>query len=151
MPNAEPAARRDAIARFYATRHRAVYGAVRGNVGGVDEDTIQEACAIAWLALVRRDDVALDGRGFAWLVIIATRETWRAYRAGIESTDPSADAAAEIELLRDPFAHDHDPLERALDAELHAARRERFAALKPANNASCCSRPPATSTPRSPP
>jgi DNA-directed RNA polymerase specialized sigma24 family protein len=104
---------------------------VRGNVGGVDADTIHEACAIAWLALVRRDDVELDGRGFSWLVITATRETWRAYRAGIESTDPSADAAAEIELLRDPFANDHDPLERALDAELHAARRERFAALKP--------------------
>jgi len=125
--------RREALAHFYARRHRSLYRAVRRNTGGVDDDVIHEACATAWLALVRRTDVSLDGHGYTWLLVTATYEARRAYRAcrDIQLVDPTAGIAAQIDELRDPFAHDHDPLERALDAELHTTRRERFATLKP--------------------
>ena len=128
------AGRREALADFYARRHRGLYWAVRRGTGGVDDDLIHEACATAWLALVRRADVPLDGRGYAWLLVTATHvhslvglavgrhplrgEARRAYREH-QVSDPAPDAVAEIDELRDRFANDHDPLERALDAELH--------------------------------
>jgi len=128
-----PASRRDAIARFYTRCHRALFWTVRHSTGGVDDDLIHEACASAWLALIRHTDIALDGRGYTWLLVTATHEARRAYAAArdSETTDPASDAVVDIDELHDSFAHDHDPLERALDAELHAARRERFAELKP--------------------
>ena len=125
--------RRESLADFYARCHPGLFWAVRRGTGGIDDDLIHEACATAWLALVRRADVSLDACGYAWLVVTATREARRAYRATreIQLVGPDPDAVAEIDELRDRFANDHDPLERALDAELHATRRERFAALKP--------------------
>jgi DNA-directed RNA polymerase specialized sigma24 family protein len=125
--------RRDAIARFYARCHRGLSWAVRRSTGGVDDDLIREACAMAWLALMRRSDISFDGRGYTRLVVTATHEARRVYAAGrdIETTDPDSDAVAAIDELHDPFAHDHDPLERALDAELHADRRRRMAELRP--------------------
>jgi DNA-directed RNA polymerase specialized sigma24 family protein len=133
MPRTGGASRREALADFYRRRHRGLYWAVRRGTGGIDDDLIHEACATAWLALVRRADVPLDGRAYAWLLVTATHEARRAYRATreIQLVDPDPDAVAEIDELRDRFANDHDPLERALDAELHATRRERFATLKP--------------------
>lgn len=125
--------RREALAHFYARCHRSLYRAVRRSTGGIDDDVIHEACAIAWLALVRRTDVSLDGGGYSWLLVTATHEARRAYRAtrDIQLVDPTAGVSAQIDELRDPFAHDHDPLECALDAELHTTRRKRFSTLKP--------------------
>jgi len=125
--------RREALAHFYARCHHGLYQAVRRNTGGVDDDIIHDACATAWLALVRRTDITLNGGGYTWLLVTATYEARRAYRAtrNIQFADPEAGPTAQFEELRDPFAHDHDPLERTLDAELHTARRERFATLKP--------------------
>jgi RNA polymerase sigma factor (sigma-70 family) len=39
---------------------------------------VEDACQTAWLRLCARDDVALDARAAVkWLVITATRESWR--------------------------------------------------------------------------
>ena len=97
---------------------------MRRNTAETDDDLIHEACAVAWLALVRRTDVTLDRRGYAWLVIIATYEARHICRQAraTQKVDPAPDWVAQIDELRDPCAYDHDPLEHALDAELHAER-----------------------------
>jgi hypothetical protein len=43
-----------------------------------------EACALTWLKLVRRADVALDTRGFSWPATIAVHEARQARAAGPE-------------------------------------------------------------------
>jgi hypothetical protein len=124
---------------------------MRRSTGGIDDDLIQEACAIAWLALIRRTDIELDGRGYSWLLVTATREARRAYRDARDlQTDPAPDAAADIDELE---ARSHTITTRSNAhwtpscTKLAASASARSSH---ANSATCCSRPPATSIPRSP-
>ena len=92
---------------------------------------VADACAYAWLALVRRSDVTLARRGFCWLALVA-QEAWllSAGRpecpAGTFLTDPD-----HAEELPAPAGLADDPVDRVIAIETHRELIERFAALKP--------------------
>jgi DNA-directed RNA polymerase specialized sigma24 family protein len=69
--------RSDSLAAFYATQNPRVEAVVRYRGRSADHAVIDDACAAAWLALVRRPDITLDHHGTAWLKLIATRAAWR--------------------------------------------------------------------------
>jgi hypothetical protein len=115
------------LAAFYAAQHQLLRLRVRRHVCGADDGVIEDACAYAWLQIVRRDDVALDRRGFGWLVRVAVHEAWRFQRPGEQRAYGGLDEAGPPE----PDGTAGDPLERALAAECHRERIARFATLKP--------------------
>jgi glutathione S-transferase len=69
--------RRDALAAFYAAHHRHLHLRLPGWVRGISDATVADACAFAWLQLVRRDDIRLDREGLGWLTIVAIHEALR--------------------------------------------------------------------------
>lgn len=64
------------LERFYAARASALRRTVAACVTTTDDSVIDDACAYAWLTLVRRADIDLDDRGGAWLTTVAIREGW---------------------------------------------------------------------------
>src|SRR5690242_17793569 len=99
---------------------------------GPGNAVVDDACAYAWVQLVRRMDVQLNRHGFAWLSTVALHEAWR--MAAADRERPVGlfwpDAESEHELA-DPAGVDGDPLQRALAAELHRVRVRSIAALEP--------------------
>ena len=70
--------RLDAIAAMYATHHEQLQRLVRRR-GSSDEQNVQDACAYAWMQLVRADHVNLGPprwRALAWLTTTAIRHAW---------------------------------------------------------------------------
>jgi hypothetical protein len=128
----EGADRGAALTAFYRAQHRRIERAVAASTAGITQPVLEDACAFAWLQLVRRADIALDARGTAWLARVATREAWRLAAIGPEQPAgaflPEADHERE---LPEPAGPAGDPLERALDAEHHHGRLARFGSLKP--------------------
>jgi DNA-directed RNA polymerase specialized sigma24 family protein len=127
-----PTGRATALAAFY-TRHRAdLEQGVAARARNVPEATIEDACAFAWLALVRREDVTLDTRGVGWLATVATHEAWR-----LAATDREIPAGAflsdpdEPGELREPAGPTEDPLEHTLARDQHRERVAAFATLRP--------------------
>jgi RNA polymerase sigma factor (sigma-70 family) len=102
----------DALYRAHAHRLRR---AVRSLVGGSD-DQVEDACAFAWLILLRaqpRRETA-----FAWLVTVAVREAWRLTaadraQAPVLASEPLL-SDSPLEAVAAPF----DPL-----ARMHARER----------------------------
>jgi RNA polymerase sigma factor (sigma-70 family) len=75
--SAMSACRRERIGSLYERHAEVVRRAVGGRVNA-PHAVIEDACHTAWLRLCARDDVALDARSVVkWLVITATRESWR--------------------------------------------------------------------------
>ncbi len=99
--------------------------------------TIEDACQLAWIALMRRHDIVLDRGGLAWLRVVATREAWRLASAARELPAGAFQSRPAGEALEDgvqpePAAESPSPEEQAIAAE---NRRERIAdlqVLKPA-------------------
>jgi RNA polymerase sigma factor (sigma-70 family) len=75
--SAMSAGRRERIASLYVRHAESVRRAVGGRVNA-PKAVVEDACHTAWLRLCAHDDVALDPRSAVrWLVITATRESWR--------------------------------------------------------------------------
>jgi DNA-directed RNA polymerase specialized sigma24 family protein len=128
--NARP--RSDALAAFYASHHHAVMGAVRSRVHALSDAIVEDACAFAWLSLVRRDDVSLGRHGLNWLITVAVRDAWARGRrqlaerpSGALSCEPAAGECGE------PPAAWGEPLERVIAIEAHDERLRRFRDAKP--------------------
>ena len=124
-------ARRDAIAHFYSERADWLQRLVARRATAPPQ-VIEDACQTAWMHLTRRPDIALDTGGFAWLLIVATREAWtqaapKDLPAGV-FIGVDRDQPAE---LPEPAGPASDPLELAIAHEEHAERLEAFATLKP--------------------
>jgi DNA-directed RNA polymerase specialized sigma24 family protein len=64
------------IAAFYAQHAMALQRTVARRAHAA-EQTIEDACQVAWATLLRHPDVTLDQRGLAWLATVAAREAWR--------------------------------------------------------------------------
>jgi hypothetical protein len=93
---------------------------------------IDDACAYAGLALVRRDDVALDRRGLRWLALVATQEAWRLASTAQETPAGAFLSAPEdTDELAEPAGLMDDPLDRVIALETHRERVARFAGLEP--------------------
>jgi DNA-directed RNA polymerase specialized sigma24 family protein len=124
-------ARRRALEAFYAAHHRRLTRAVFSRARGIGDDAIDDACAHAWLMLVRRADVTLDARGLHWLVTVAVYEAWRlggAREVPVGAFLPDPDNTHERAEPAGPWS---DPLERVLALELQCERVAAFATLKP--------------------
>jgi RNA polymerase sigma factor (sigma-70 family) len=120
-----------ALEAFYAAQHRRLTRAVFSRARRIDDDTIHDACAHAWLALVRRTDVTLDARGLKWLITVAVYQAWqlgatREVPAGAFLSDPD-----DTRETREPAGLSSDPLDRVLALELQRERVAAFATLKP--------------------
>jgi hypothetical protein len=124
--------RRDALARFYAARHRILVLAVGRRARGLEDALIADACAYAWLKLVGRPDINLNRGGFVWLLLVATREARRLDRGGRERpVGAFASEPVDADELAEPAGFAEDPLIRVFEQEAHRERVQRFAALKP--------------------
>jgi DNA-directed RNA polymerase specialized sigma24 family protein len=124
--------RRTAVATFYADNHGWLAWRVRRRVHGVDATIIADACATAWLTLVRRRDISLDGDGLAWLTTVAVHEAWRLGTTRHESAAGLMMAECDHEREAcEPAGTADDPLDRVIAAEQHRDRVARFATLKP--------------------
>ena len=126
-----PTDRRDALAAFYTRYHHRLYRAVRARVLGVDDSVIADACGYAWLQLVRRPDVGLDGRGLNWLKIAATQQAWRLADLSREQPAGSLIGDAELGELGEPHGDADDPLALVIAHQEHQRHIEHFAHLKP--------------------
>jgi DNA-directed RNA polymerase specialized sigma24 family protein len=123
--------RRRALGAFYAEHHRRLAGRVRSGARGVRAPIVADACAYAWLQLIRRPDIRLDRGGLTWLALVAIQEAWRLGAPGCERAVGLFLTEIDDEReLPDPAGAAADPLERTLDRELHQARAARFAGLK---------------------
>jgi RNA polymerase sigma factor (sigma-70 family) len=116
---------------FYAANHRRVTRAVFSRAQRIGDATIEDACAYAWLALVRRTDVTLDARGLNWLITVAVREAWQLgdppeMPVGAFLSDPE-----DTREVGEPSGLWSDPLDRVLALELQRERVAAFATLKP--------------------
>jgi DNA-directed RNA polymerase specialized sigma24 family protein len=122
--------RRQALARFFTARERDLERVVTSQARSVDRETILDACAFAWLKLVRRPDILLDQDGFYWLATVAIHEAWRVKRECRETPYGMFLVDREDDLeLSDPVGPASDPLELVLAAELQRDRIARFACL----------------------
>ncbi|HEV3000432.1 MAG TPA: RNA polymerase sigma factor [Solirubrobacteraceae bacterium] len=68
--------RSDDIAAYFAEHAPRLERLVRARVGA-SMATVEDACSYAWLQLLRRDDVCLDGKAAGWLYRVAVHEGWR--------------------------------------------------------------------------
>jgi DNA-directed RNA polymerase specialized sigma24 family protein len=124
--------RRSALTAFYTANQRRLSAAVHARARWADDAIVDDACAYAWLQLVRRTDVTLDRRGLSWLKLVATQEAWRQIRptndrpVGLFIAEPGH----EDEFFEPASLHG-DPLVRVLDQETQHERLARFAQLKP--------------------
>jgi DNA-directed RNA polymerase specialized sigma24 family protein len=124
--------RHKALAAFFRAHQRDLERVVSSRARSVGPEAILDACAFAWLKLVRRPDILLDRDGFAWLATVAIHEAWRAQRESREIPygTLSSDRYDDGELS-DQLGLASDPLDRVLATELHHERVARFAGLKP--------------------
>jgi len=102
--------------------HRIVAARVRA-----PEAVIDDACQSAWLRLCAHNDVALDApSAVRWLVVTATRETWRRTTGSREVPVGGWLAGGEEHELPEPAGHAPDPSQIAIDRD---ELRQRLAAL----------------------
>jgi DNA-directed RNA polymerase specialized sigma24 family protein len=119
-----------ALTAFYQAHHQRLDRHVRARARATDQ-VVEDACAYAWLHLVRRADVGLDRAGYQWLRTVAIHEAWRLAAPATEQ--PAGAMMPEIDHpneLREPTGPASDPLELVIAAELHHARRAAFKCLE---------------------
>ena len=115
------------LAAFYAEHHRRVLRGVSARAGGTDDEMIHDACAFAWLMLVRRDDVRFDRRGVAWLIVVGARRAWELARlARRERPVGGFLSVADPGELVEPAGLASEPVDRLIALEDHAERLRRF-------------------------
>jgi hypothetical protein len=143
-------ARGRALEAFYAAHHRRLTRAVFSRARQIDDDTIEDACAYGWLALVRRPHVTLDARGLRWLITVAVHEAWQLGAA----REVPVGAYLQTSTTRVRRASPPDSRATRSTASSRssssASESRRSRPSNRANDASCYSRPPATRTTRSP-
>jgi DNA-directed RNA polymerase specialized sigma24 family protein len=104
------AGRRDRIGSLYE-RHAEVVRRVVGGRVNAPQAVIEDACHTAWLRLCARNDVALDPRSvLKWLIITATRESWRR-------------TSGQRELTMGSWLPEADEHELPSPSAMHATRR----------------------------
>jgi DNA-directed RNA polymerase specialized sigma24 family protein len=127
-----PPDRREGLAAFYATHHQRVKSIVASRARGADDDLVAEACAFAWMSLVRRDDVQLNDSGAAWVSTVAVRHAWLLLRRQlVEQLSGSWASRPGLGEVREPEAETGDPVARVIALEEHRERVRRFANAKP--------------------
>ena len=93
---------------LFRRRHRDLERAVRANVHAPD-DVIEDACAFAWMQLVRCQPD--EATAYAWLKTVAIRHAWRL--AARERRE------APLELIAEDAEARHDPRDTELVVRAH--------------------------------
>jgi DNA-directed RNA polymerase specialized sigma24 family protein len=125
--------RRDEIAAFYAAHANHVRARVARRARTAP-DVVDDACATAWMKLLRRSDVALNASGRSWLITVAVHEAWQLHerRAHETPVGPFARATAtDSDLLEPVDAVGVDVETRAVDRVQHSEDVAAFLTLKP--------------------
>ena len=118
----EGAGRREAIAALYARESGRLLARVAEALAG-GRALAEDACQTAWLALLAREDVALDARGVAWLRAVALTTGARAARGRDVAAQPIVDRHAER------AAGEGEPVDRVVELEQLRELRARVMAL----------------------
>jgi RNA polymerase sigma factor (sigma-70 family) len=120
----QPVALRGDEDELYRTHARTLRSVVRTRVN-TSEDIIEDACAFAWMQLVRCQPRRKTA--FAWLRTVATREAIRLDRIERAHADPELDEL-EHPALRDPRCDPElrDEIIDALDALAALDERQRM-------------------------
>ena len=118
----EGAGRREAIAALYACESGRLLARVAEELAG-GRALAEDACQTAWLALLAREDVALDARGVAWLHAVALTAGARAARGRDVAAQPIVDRHAER------AAGEGELVDRIVELEQLRERRARVMAL----------------------
>lgn len=66
--------RHQALAALFRTHQRDLERLVHSHPRSAGSEAVLDACAFAWLKLVRRPDIPLDRDGLRWLTTVAIRE-----------------------------------------------------------------------------
>lgn len=90
-----PTPRSDAVGAFYAENAADLHRAIRRAISGPDA-LIEDACAYAWMQLLRYGQVTFDEEGFRWLYVVAIREAYRLSDRG--RREVAAGAPTELPL-----------------------------------------------------
>ena len=123
--------REQRVAAFYAQHAAALQRTIAWRAHA-PEQTIEDACQVAWATLLPRADVTLDERGLAWLATVAAREAWRlASRAREVPVGAYLPGDPEPGIVPEPPTGTTDPADRAAAREQHAQRVQDLARLKP--------------------
>ena len=67
------------IAALYAAEHDHLTNLVTRRLRNVDAQTIEDACSFAWMQILRKPTVSLDGPRHSimgWLTLVAERQAW---------------------------------------------------------------------------
>lgn len=124
--SAMAAGRSERIGSLYARYAEFVRRLVGGRVNA-PQAVVEDACHTAWLRLCARDDVALDTRCVVkWLILTATRESWRCTGGRRELTVGGWLPGGDERELPEPVGDAPDP--SVLASERDFVRR-RLAAL----------------------
>jgi RNA polymerase sigma factor (sigma-70 family) len=118
------------LAAFYAENQARLRRLV-ARYGHADRNMVEDACQTAWAILLRRADIPLDGRGFAWLLKVALT-TGRRRTAGRDIPAGGflpAVRGADPRELPEPAADQGDPLELVLASEHHQELRTKLLTL----------------------
>jgi DNA-directed RNA polymerase specialized sigma24 family protein len=129
---ATTATRAERVATFYARQADHLQRIVAARVNAPAQ-TIEDACQHAWVALLRRDDVAPDERSGGWLYTVTIHEGWRLARRRAREVPMGAMRNGDLRdgELPEPVTVEFAPDERTLTGIGHAARVADLRTLKP--------------------
>jgi RNA polymerase sigma factor (sigma-70 family) len=120
-------ARYQQIERFYAAYGLRLLRQVTATLG--DRALAEDGCQSAWVALLGHRQIPCDGRGLAWLRVVAVRAAWRASRAREVPGGSMAGGEVGEREFAEPVASSRGPLERVMDVEATDAARARLRGL----------------------
>ena len=120
----EAVARREAVAAFYARESGRLLARVTDELAS-GRAVAEDACQTAWLALLGREDVALDASGGAWLRAVALTAGARVARGRDIPAQPVLDHEAGRAV------GESEPCERVVELEELAGRRARLLGVSP--------------------
>jgi hypothetical protein len=101
-------ARAEQVAASYARHADRLRRIVAANAHA-PEQTIEDACQHSWAILLRRDDIALDHRGFACLATIAIRGAWRLGSRPPRARRRGSSGRSRVRHLSRAAGRDHRP------------------------------------------
>jgi DNA-directed RNA polymerase specialized sigma24 family protein len=118
------ASRDEQIATFYREHAARLRRGIRGKTVGLDDATIEDACAVAWERLLGRPDIDLERyQAYWWLYKVALREAWALGRQRRREQPTGGLNGADEDSL-EPVDLDSDVADIVAERIEHASMRE---------------------------